>query len=208
MTMHKRFHSGSVLVVDDDPGIRRMVRRLLIEEGYEVLEAASGVEAITLLDSYEDEVRLVLLDLALPGMDGVGVMRHLVNVHHVLVGVIIITGYSELLSREDFFALGTDTVLTSDYIMKPFSSAQLVAEVEKAFDAVERKRKAQQKAAEDRIHTRLENIESVVMSIHGNQRGFLGELGMEIVKVLVVAAALLLLLYFGVDDFSRKLLQK
>lgn len=208
MTIRKRLHSGSVLVVDDEPGIRRMVRQLLLEEGYEVLEAASGVEAITLLDSYEDEVRIVLLDLALPGMDGVGVMRHLVNVHHVPVGVIIITGYSEILSKEDFFALGTDTVLASDYIIKPFSPTVLVPEVEKAFNAVERKRKAQQKAAEDRIHARLENIESVVRSIHDNQRGFLGEIGMEIVKVLVIAAALLLLLYFGVDDFSRKLLQK
>lgn len=112
------------------------------EEGYEVLEAASGIEAITLLDSYEDEIRIVLLDLAMPGMDGVGVMRHLINVHHAVVGVIILTGYSEILSKEEFFELGTDTVLASDYITKPFDFLALPDDIAKAFNAVEKKRKA------------------------------------------------------------------
>lgn len=68
--------------------------------------------------------------------------------------------------------------------------------------------KLEQRAAQDRLDSRLENIESALKSIQRNQRDFLGELGMEFVKVLAIASALLLLLYFGVDDFTRKMFQK
>jgi CheY-like chemotaxis protein len=68
--------SPTVLVVDDDPGIRESVTEVLSTEGYQVLEAADGVEALRRLDGVEGRC-VVLLDLAMPRMNGFELLTEL-----------------------------------------------------------------------------------------------------------------------------------
>ncbi len=199
--------SRTILIVEDDPTLQSLIREGLEDHGYRsVMTANSGVEAVSLLDSYEEEIAVVVLDLMMPKMGGLDLMRHLVNVHHTPVAIIVETGHSECMSKEEFFSLGTEIVLASEYITKPFDVQLLLGEVEKAFTCVDRKRKAQQREAEARLHARLERIESTLKTIESNQRGMLTELGLDLVKAVIIALALLALLYFGVDDFVRKVI--
>jgi len=111
---------GHVLVVDDERAIRRLLRLYLTDAGFTVAEAPDGEAAI-------DEVRrggidLVLLDLMLPGMDGFEVTRRLEEISSV--PVIMITARGDEAHRVTGLELGAD-----DYVVKPFSPAEVVARV-------------------------------------------------------------------------------
>jgi CheY-like chemotaxis protein len=70
----------TILLVEDEPSVRDLAAHLLRDEGYEVVEARDGAEAIRALDEHErpaDQLAVVLLDMMLPRIDGVGVLRHL-----------------------------------------------------------------------------------------------------------------------------------
>ena len=73
---HSRASSRTVLVVDDDPGIRESVREVLSTEGYRVLEASDGVEALVRMDGVDGRC-VVLLDLAMPRMNGLQLLTEL-----------------------------------------------------------------------------------------------------------------------------------
>src|SRR4051812_4080432 len=76
-------HPHTVLLVEDEPAVRDLVADFLREEGYEVEEARDGAEAIRSLDTHHhraDHLCAVLLDMMLPRVDGVGVLRHLATV--------------------------------------------------------------------------------------------------------------------------------
>lgn len=73
-----------VLVVEDEPPVRELVADLLRDEGYVVEEARDGAEAIQAIDAYaeaSEQACLVLLDMMLPRVDGIGVLRHLADRH-------------------------------------------------------------------------------------------------------------------------------
>jgi two-component system, OmpR family, response regulator ResD len=111
---------GHVLVVDDERAIRRLLRLYLTDAGFTVAEAPDGEAAI-------DQVRrggidLVLLDLMLPGMDGFEVTRRLEEFSSV--PVIMITARGDEAHRVTGLELGAD-----DYVVKPFSPAEVVARV-------------------------------------------------------------------------------
>jgi DNA-binding response OmpR family regulator len=111
---------GHVLVVDDERAIRRLLRLYLTDAGFTVAEAGDGEAAI-------DQVRrggidLVLLDLMLPGMDGFEVCRRLEEISNV--PVIMITARGDEAHRVTGLELGAD-----DYVVKPFSPAEVVARV-------------------------------------------------------------------------------
>jgi CheY-like chemotaxis protein len=90
----------SVLVVEDDLAVRKMVTQVLCEEGYSVLEAGDGLEAIRIIDQ---DLRLarqrsvVLLDLRLPTVDGIGVLYHLAA-HDDPVSVVAMSANRDLLA--------------------------------------------------------------------------------------------------------------
>jgi DNA-binding response OmpR family regulator len=114
---------GSVLVVDDEPTIAEVVSRYLERAGYETRVAADGLEALELAaDSRPD---LVVLDLMLPGMDGLEVMRRIRDSDRDHVAVILLTAKGEESDRVIGLRLGAD-----DYVVKPFSPAELVARVD------------------------------------------------------------------------------
>ena len=76
MPSEPALHSSTVLVVDDDPGIRESVSEVLTAEGYRVLQAGDGAEALTQLSTFPGHC-VVLLDLAMPRMNGLEVLAEL-----------------------------------------------------------------------------------------------------------------------------------
>ena len=111
-----------ILVVDDESRMRKLVRDFLEREGFEVLEAGDGVEAMDLF--YEEkEVALVILDVMMPKMDGWQTLREIRQTSQV--PVIMLTARSEERDELQGFKLGVD-----QYISKPFSPKILVARVE------------------------------------------------------------------------------
>ena len=112
--------SAKVLVVDDEPTIREVVVRYLEREGYETLEAADGIRAREILETHEPN--LVVLDLMLPGTDGLELCRWIRT--HSDLPVIMLTARGEEADRIVGLELGAD-----DYVTKPFSPRELVARV-------------------------------------------------------------------------------
>ncbi len=109
-----------ILVVDDDPQTLRYVRNVLTEAGYEPIVTADPEEALVLME--EDRPRLVLLDLMLPGADGIELMTNILRVAEVPVVFLSVYGNDQVIARA--FEQGA-----SDYIVKPFSPTELVARV-------------------------------------------------------------------------------
>ena len=111
-----------ILVVDDESRMRKLVKDFLVRQGYTVLEAADGVEAMDFF--YEDkEIGLIILDVMMPRMDGWQVCREVRM--HSKVPIIMLTARSEERDELQGFELGID-----EYISKPFSPKILVARVE------------------------------------------------------------------------------
>ncbi|MDP6708939.1 MAG: response regulator [Alphaproteobacteria bacterium] len=112
--------STRILVVDDDPRVRRLLDRYLTREGFEVVEAADGSEMRRALD--EDRISLVLLDLVLPGEDGLTLARDLRQ--HSDLPIIILSGKGKMLDRVIGLEVGAD-----DYIVKPFHLREVLARI-------------------------------------------------------------------------------
>ena len=111
-----------ILVVDDESRMRKLVKDFLVREGYIVLEAGDGMEAMDLF--YEEkDIALVILDVMMPKMDGWQVCREIRE--HSRVPVIMLTARSDERDELQGFELGVD-----EYISKPFSPKILVARVE------------------------------------------------------------------------------
>jgi DNA-binding response OmpR family regulator len=109
-----------VLVVDDEPAIRDIVRRYLTAEGFEVAEARDGGEALDGVAASEPD--LVVLDVLMPGMDGLDVLRRLRATSDVYV--ILLTAKADEVDKLVGLTIGAD-----DYLTKPFSPRELVARV-------------------------------------------------------------------------------
>ncbi len=124
---------GSVLVVDDEPTITEVVARYLSRAGYATRVAASGREALEAAAMQRPD--LVVLDLMLPGIDGLEVMRRLRDHDRDRVAVILLTAKSEESDRVIGLRLGAD-----DYVVKPFSPAELVARVDAVLRRVDTSR--------------------------------------------------------------------
>ena len=110
---------AKILIVDDDPAIREILRAYLSHEGYELSEATDGVSALALAPAAD----LVVLDLMLPEMDGLEVARHLRRDLPDLP-ILMLTARGEEEERVRGFEEGAD-----DYVTKPFSPRELVARV-------------------------------------------------------------------------------
>ena len=119
----------TVLVVDDEAAIAEAVRARLSSEGFRVLVAADGPQALELAAAEEPD--LVVLDLMLPGMDGLEVCRRLQAGRWV--PVLMLTARTEEADKVAGFAVGAD-----DYLTKPFSLRELAVRVRAILRRVER----------------------------------------------------------------------
>jgi DNA-binding response OmpR family regulator len=111
--------STKILVVDDEPKIRRIITSYLQEEGFDIAEASDGETALELAAGNPD---LVILDVGLPGIDGIEVLRRLRT--RTDVPVMLVTARAEETDRLIGLSVGAD-----DYVTKPFSPRELVLRV-------------------------------------------------------------------------------
>jgi DNA-binding response OmpR family regulator len=114
--------SGSILVVDDDPTVSDVVRRYLERAGYAVTLSADGNDALAAYERHRPD--LVVLDLMLPGIDGLEVCRRLRS-SATGVPIVMLTALGEEADRVLGLQLGAD-----DYVTKPFSPRELVLRVQ------------------------------------------------------------------------------
>jgi len=110
-----------VLVVDDEPMLRNLLSRLLRMEGYDVVEAADGQMALELVRQRQPD--LLLLDVMMPSRDGLDVLGDLRKTSEV--PVILVSALGEEADRVLGLKMGAD-----DYVVKPFSAAELSARIE------------------------------------------------------------------------------
>lgn len=111
--------SQVILVVEDEPDIREGIRILLSGEGYKVLEAASGEEA---LKTMNESIDLIILDIMLPGISGINVCEEIRKTSNI--PVLFLTARSQESDKTIGFMAGGD-----DYLSKPFSYSELIARV-------------------------------------------------------------------------------
>ncbi|MEY4480350.1 MAG: response regulator receiver protein [Bacillota bacterium] len=114
-----------ILIVDDQMGIRMLLSEVLKSEGYTIIEASNGVVALELASREQPD--LILLDMKLPGMDGLQILKSL-RANGVSVSVIMMTAYGELELINEAIALGAKSHFT-----KPFDIDDLIVLVNQHF---------------------------------------------------------------------------
>lgn len=113
---------GYFLIVEDDKEINRLLREYLTEQGYEILSAYNGLEAISLFEQHRD-VRLVLLDIMLPFQSGDTVLKRIREISDV--PVIVLSAKDTVQTKVDIIRMGAD-----DYITKPFDLDEVLVRIE------------------------------------------------------------------------------
>jgi CheY-like chemotaxis protein len=111
-----------ILVVDDEPAFREMIRLILEEDGHEVLLAANGIEALKTLRADYQKLGLVILDLRMPGLDGLGVLKELRELAPHLP-VLVTTGYASDEEKKEALAQGAQRVLEKPYRVNDLRTA-------------------------------------------------------------------------------------
>jgi len=112
-----------VLIVDDEPFVRQLVRDTLEKKGFTTGIAADGEEALALLD--EEDFGVVLTDVVMPGMDGFELLKR-IKKRHPGTKVVILTGYARQQQISEFYLHGAD-----EYLAKPFQVHELIGVLER-----------------------------------------------------------------------------
>src|SRR5699024_8742532 len=110
----------TILIVDDDPHIRELLRLYLQKEGYQVLEAADGQEALDILE--EETIQLAVVDIMMPHIDGYELCEEIRKYYDI--PVIMLTAKGEINDKEKAYLAGTD-----DYVVKPFEPKEILFRV-------------------------------------------------------------------------------
>lgn len=121
-------NSPRILVVDDEPEIRRLVCEILADEGYLVASAENGFEARKLKISYKPD--LILLDIWMPDTDGVSLLKEWVSEDYMLCPVVMMSGHGSVEVAVEATRLGA-----YDFLEKPLSLAKLLLIVDRALEA-------------------------------------------------------------------------
>jgi len=115
----------NILVVDDEEIMRNLLDKMLSLEGYNILTAVDGQDALEIIA--EEKVDLVVSDMKMPRMDGFELLKNLRN-NYPDMGVVIMTGFGDTYTVKDALLLGAD-----EYLSKPFKRLELLSVVEKAY---------------------------------------------------------------------------
>jgi len=115
----------TILVVDDEPMMRSLLEKILTRDGFRVVSACDGDEALQVMG--REDVSIVISDLQMPGMSGFELLKAL-KTQYPQAGVIIMTAYGDTYTVKDALLLGAD-----EYITKPFKSFEISLVVERAY---------------------------------------------------------------------------
>ncbi len=125
----------TVLIVDDESRMRKLIRDFLVKEDYKVIEAEDGEKALSIFEEKREKIDLILLDVMMPKLDGWSVLRQIRQTSKV--PVIMLTARGEEQDELFGFDLGVD-----EYITKPFSPKILVARVKALLARIKEKEHA------------------------------------------------------------------
>ena len=114
---------AKILFVEDDIYISKFVKMELNHEGYDVVHFINGIEATDFLEN--NKVDLAILDIMVPGMDGLSILSEIREYYGMDIPVIMLTAKSELNDKVKGLKIGAD-----DYVTKPFEIEELVARIE------------------------------------------------------------------------------
>lgn len=121
--MTRYWMTPRILIADDDEGLRHLVRMVLCREGFEVIEAVDGTEALA--RAYDSNPSLVLLDVMMPGVDGFDVCRALRSDQRThRLPIVLVSAIDDIKQRNEALKLGAD-----DCIKKPIGPRELVSRV-------------------------------------------------------------------------------
>lgn len=123
-------HGETILVVEDDLGLRTMVGFLLRSHGYRLLEASHPVEAELLVRHCIDPIHLVLMDVTLPGINGYELARILLDLRS-FPAILFVSGY-----EQDFFNIDRTVCVKSGFLLKPFGLNVLVTKIQELLEDV------------------------------------------------------------------------
>ncbi len=119
-------HKATLLIIDDDPVIRKLLSRTLSDEGYHCLEASGAVQAMDYLSQHP--VDLVIMDIRMPGKTGIELLSE-VKTTHPDISVIMATAINETSTAIQCIKQGAD-----DYICKPFTIDEIIASVNRSLE--------------------------------------------------------------------------
>ncbi len=144
--------NGRILVVDDQLYVRKLLEVLLRREGYDVVLAENGSEAVK--NALESNPDIILLDVMMPIMNGFEAAKHIRDFPQFSrTPIIFLTAKDEISDKKTAFDLGGD-----DYIVKPFDNEELIARVE-------RRMKLVQQADKDQQMARVETLSQLMVTI-------------------------------------------
>ena len=162
-----------ILAVDDQRYFRELIEGLLVEQGFEVQTAASGEEALHLLE--RDDFDVVIADLVMPGIDGAELCRR-IRRDHPEQAIVIVTGVVDVQTAVDAMKLGA-----TDYLLKPFDRETLTG----ALDAILH----QQRLRDEHAQLMAENLEYMgVMSLYERAAALFGAVGVSALAERLIEA--------------------
>lgn len=124
----------TILVVDDESRMRKLIKDFLAQKGYSILEAGDGEEALHVYEENKNHINLILLDVMMPKLDGWSVLRQIRQTSRI--PIIMLTARGEEQDELFGFELGVD-----EYISKPFSPKVLIARVKAIINRTTEKQK-------------------------------------------------------------------
>jgi len=142
---------ANILIVDDDPSIRKTLTAILEEKGYDVETVETGKEAIR--KSKTSFYNLALIDIRLPDMEGVKLLTRMTETKPKMAKIMI-TGYPSLQNAVEALNKGADA-----YIIKPFDIDKMLATVEDHLDRQDKAQKMNQEQVTEYIETRVRQLE-------------------------------------------------
>ncbi len=125
----------TILIVDDESRMRKLIKDFLRQKNYNIMEAGDGEEALNIYNENRDKINLILLDVMMPKLDGWSVLRQ-IRQENKEVSIVMLTARAEEQDELFGFELGVD-----EYISKPFSPKILVARVEAILNRTIKKEK-------------------------------------------------------------------
>jgi DNA-binding NtrC family response regulator len=147
----------NLMLVDDEERFLATTAKLLARRGHRVATATNGKDALSALE--KQDVEVVILDVKMPGMDGLAVLRE-IRLRFPLVGVIMLTGHGTIESAVDGMKLGA-----FDYVTKPCDIDELLA---KAEEAAARRRDMEDKIRQARLLTAIRSPRELVREADGH----------------------------------------
>lgn len=208
-----------ILVVDDDEDMNGMLADLLSAEGYKTYTASTAIKAISILSQRGESIYLILLDQRMPEMSGTDMLQHLININTHPLSVIMITGYFNDETVREFYKNSNEDIYAYSIYSKPIDVSALLKEVEKGVEQAVNKRKGLADEATNGLKKSISSIERKLdpiselvdmryrlEKIEKSNKGFLHELGKDMLKTVLIAVFIVVFFKVGLGDYLYKLI--